>query len=1377
MGSRKVANIWVRRAVDFGRARRTRKIALIIFAVVALYGLLGYFGGPILIRHLASGSVAKGLERPVTIGRAVLNPYTLNLNLYGLQIGEQARPELFVNIARMHVKLSWTSLFHLAPIVSLFTVERPTIHIVRIDQRRFNFSDLLESRQPTQPSKPQRFAVSNIRVSEGEIRFDDRMLGQHHALTHVNIGIPFIANLPADTNIYVQPLLTMVIDGSPFRIAGNAKPFSTPPESLLNFNLRRLDLSRYAPYLPRTIAIELPQGELSCALQIRFIAASAEPQIRVAGGIALDQINLRDGAGAPLLSLEHASMELNGVEPLRGIAAFGAIRVDGLTTYLVRNHHGILNITSLTKGAAPETRAQGAGKQSQPVLQQPYKPVPNSHPSGVTGKPSPAASSSASAAPLTESSSAPKPTSTPFPLGPASTPTDQGAFTPNTSATAMAGNPAHSTAIARASPVRNPPTEPSAPAAPIHVTGAPQATPSAAAGAPAGSAAMTAPALANSAAPKSGPQQPAHTAQGSEANVAVQSVTVTNSTINITDDTGAKPAKLAIQKIQMSIQDLHTLGNKSATVELGADLSGGGLLTAKGTVDLPQSNATADIKLDQVNLPALQGFAQSVLTADIASGQLSARGNVRMDLASGHFNVELKPATVVIDQMQVRGSDSGENPISWSKLSTSVGEVNLARREATIDQIRADRLHLLVRRQTNGELSLASLLSPPSPPAAQAGTSLDSNAGVKKTPTPVPWQFRITSIVLANNDIHLADDVMKPPMDLTVAPLNLQVTGASSDLSKPVGLEMDGVVSRRGNFKISGNATPKPLAGQLRINTHNLDLAVANPYVSSHLNTTIARALLTMDGAFSMTDQRGHQLIAYRGDTTLSNVRMLDKLTSQSFVGWGAFSARRIDFRLGERKPHIRVGALALTNFYGDVILNSNGRLNLSDIMGSPQAPPTSLTRANPGTTSAGQPPAATRAAPSGKPGAKPTAPSKPLNADIGIDGVILRGGHINYSDYFVKPNYKANLTEVTGKVGAFGSASTKPAEVDLRGRVSETAPLEISGSINPLTPMALVDITANADGVDLPGFSPYSSKYTGYPITKGTLTVNVHYLLKEQQLTAQNHIRLDQLTFGPKAQAKSVLNLPIRLAVALLKNPQGQINLDIPVSGSLSDPQFSIAGVILGVVKNVILKAATSPFTLLASVAGGIAGNQQLQYVEFKPGYAVLSPEATKKLETLAKALNARPALRLDIAGRVDPESDRGGLHYAMLDRLVKEQKITDLENKGANVNAADVEVTQADYTKYLGRVYKAAKFEKPRDFLGLDKSLPPAEMQKLLIAHIKVTDTDLKHLADKRAEVVRQQLGKQVDPARLLIVAPQLNAQGAEGKAKTTRVDLSLD
>ncbi|MGH7934255.1 MAG: DUF748 domain-containing protein, partial [Candidatus Binataceae bacterium] len=520
-----------------------------------------------------------------------------------------------------------------------------------------------------------------------------------------------------------------------------------------------------------------------------------------------------------------------------------------------------------------------------------------------------------------------------------------------------------------------------------------------------------------------------------------------------------------------------------------------------------------------------------------------------------------------------------------------------------------------------------------------------------------------------------------------------------------------------------------------------------------------------------VAEEHDNMRVSYRGDATLGDVRMLDKLTAESFVRWNAFSARRIDFELGRGKPRVHVGGLSLANFYARVILNANGRLNLSDVMGSPQAPPTSLTKANTGAPS--QPaamPSPTRAPST----AAPAKPGEPIGADIKIGAITLQGGRVNYTDNFIKPNYSADLTGVTGKVGAFGTASTAPADIKVQAKVNGSAPLDISGSADPLAPMAFVDIKAKADGVELTGLTPYSSKYTGYPITKGTLTVNIHYLLDQQKLTADNKIFIDQLTFGQKVESPNALNLPIRLAVALLKDSKGQINLDIPISGSLSDPQFSITGVILGVLKNLIVKAATAPFKLLASVVGGIGGNEQLEYVEFTPGYATLTAPNQKKLDTLARALKDRPALRLNISGRVDPAHDRDGLRDAKLQHLLERQKARDLRTQG---DGANVQVSPGEYDKYLKQVYKAAKLDKPRDFLGLDKSLPANEMKKLLLANMKVTDKDLQRLADARANAVRQWLSKQVNPERLFVTTAKLSAEGIKDKDKTTRVDLALD
>jgi outer membrane protein OmpA-like peptidoglycan-associated protein len=346
---------------------------------------------------------------------------------------------------------------------------------------------------------------------------------------------------------------------------------------------------------------------------------------------------------------------------------------------------------------------------------------------------------------------------------------------------------------------------------------------------------------------------------------------------------------------------------------------------------------------------------------------------------------------------------------------------------------------------------------------------------------------------------------------------------------------------------------------------------------------------------------------------------------------------------------------------------------------------------------------------------------------------------------------------------------------VHLQALVNGNAPLQISGSINPLTPLAYVDLKANAKGIELTNVSTYSVKYTGYPITGGKLTMDVQYLLDHQKLTAENHIVIDQLTFGDKVESKSAMNLPIRLAVAILKNPQGEIDLRLPVSGSLSDPEFSLGGIIWHALAGLIVKAASSPFNLIASAIGAGNTGENLNYVVFKPGWANLTPTAQKKLDTVAKALQARPSLRLDIIGRVDPKLDLEKLPEALLEQAVARQKVLASDQNAANVDLATVKITPDEYNKYLKRAYKAANFEKPRDLLGLAKSLPPDEMKKLMLQNTHVSEKDLKQLADERAEAVRKYLSAKVNPSRLHVAAPKLTTEGISG-GDTTRAELTL-
>jgi hypothetical protein len=408
----------------------------------------------------------------------------------------------------------------------------------------------------------------------------------------------------------------------------------------------------------------------------------------------------------------------------------------------------------------------------------------------------------------------------------------------------------------------------------------------------------------------------------------------------------------------------------------------------------------------------------------------------------------------------------------------------------------------------------------------------------------------------------------------------------------------------------------------------------------------------------------------------------------------------------------------------------------------------------------------------------KPPAQSKPalavLPSSIRIGKITLQGGNVNFSDFFIKPNYTANLTGVAGSVTEM--TPEKAGDVELRAKIDNAAPVEILGSVNALTPDLFLDIKASAKDIELPPMSPYSVKYAGYGIERGKLSVNVEYHIENRKLAAKNNIYLDQLTFGEKVDSPTATKLPVTLAVALLKDRNGVIDVNLPISGSLDDPQFSVIGIVFQVIGNLIVKAVTAPFALLGAAFGG---GEELAYLEFAPGSAALDGEDVGKLKNLTKALTERPALKLDVAGRIDPETDREGLKRASIERKVKAQKFNDLRREGKAPASADaVAIEKAEYEQYLRRAYGDENFPKPRNVIGIAKDLPVPEMETLMLTHAQVTEEDLRLLANARAQSAKDWIvteGK-VPADRVFIVAPKLTPEGIKDKGKPTRADFAL-
>ncbi|WP_158884961.1 DUF748 domain-containing protein [Rhodanobacter sp. L36] len=1187
--------------VALSRSRRLRKITVVLFALILLFGLFGFLAAPSLFKSQLQARLGAMLHRPVTVEAVHFNPFTLKLELDHLHIGDRDGITSFVDVDALTINASWSSLFRLAPVLDALTVTHPQLHIVRTAPQQFNFSDLIEqfAGKPAAPGdKPARFSLSNISLHDGDILLDDKVQGTTHHVDRLELGLPFIANLPHDTDVFVKPLLAMRVDGSAMHVEGQTKPFADSLESVMSFALDHLDLSRYLAYSPVPLPVVIPRGQLSGQFDLHFISTKPSPQLRLGGKLQLDNFAMTARNGAPIVELGHADVALDDVEPLLSRYRIGAMQLNQLALHYARLAGGHSSIDALM----PET------------------PTPKS-------------------------------------------------------------------------------SEPSA-----HPT---------------------------------------------DMRIAV--LTLQDARVDYADQSGPKPASLALDHLHGSVRGLSTLAAPASIIDLTTQLAGG-TVTLGGKLDMAASRYVGPVNIKGVSIAPLLALAPPMLDAEMTSGNVDA--NVALQAHWGKtFNVQVAPTTITVNNLAL--VRRGRTPVAWQTLGVNIASVDLATSTAQIDSVSLHGMKLDAQRSREGRIDLTELMakSPSTSPARRG------NARHPATTSPA-WHWNIHHFNVDASTIAFKDmSAAGKPASFTIKADKFSVDGLSDNMRLPLKIDLGGGIGR-GSYRVIGTLKPQPLDADVRINTTRLDVASLQSLITVPLNVRISSALVSVNGRVQYRDHKPAALISYHGQLTLGRVRVQDKLSDNDFLRWNALTARGLDVRVGENTPKVSIAGLSLDDFYARVIVNANGRLNLQDVVSNPSTAPVSVTAVQTPAVAASVAQANAAAA---------TSSATPA-ADVQIGRVALARGQLNYTDNFIKPNYTANITQLNGTIGAFGTkAGGPPAELTLQGKLDDDAPVDIGGTINPLAPVAFLDVKAKADGVELTHLSPYSGKYAGYPITKGRLTMDVHYLLDQGKLTADNHIFIDQLTFGDRIDGPGISHLPVKLAVALLKDAQGRIDVHVPVSGSLSDPHFSVGGLIWHAFVNLIGRAITSPFRLLASAMGG--HQQDLGYVEFAPGSSGIDAQAQSRLGGIVKILNEKPSLKLDVTGRVDRKVDEAGLRKVTVDDLIQAEA-----SDHADDDAPKGKLSADDVDKNLKRAYKHAKFKKERDLIGLTKSQPPEVMRKMLEENVAVDDDAMRHLAERRASAVRQWLHGKVDDKRLFELAPKLDSKSIDDNGKTTRVDFGL-
>ena len=1208
-------------------ARRPLKWALWGVGVMAVVGVAGFLVAPPLVKSIAEEKLSEQLHRKVTIEGISINPYALSAEVRGFRMLEPDGKATAASFASLYANVEAESLLRGGIVVQAVTLVEPVVSVVRIDAaNRLNWSDVIDEilNKPDDGSKSL-FSVHNIRIEKGRIDIDDRPVGQKHSVADLELGVPFVSNLPSQVETFVEPLLAMTVNGTPFAVRGKARPFSPTRESVVDLKFDGFELPRYLAYVPIDKPFRLPSARLSSDLQLSFAQpAGAAPSVTVKGGVGLDAVEVQHADGRPAIKLPSVKIGIDRLAPLAGELALGTVAIDKPEFVVGRDRDGRVSLLSLVP---------------KPARAKPAEPAP---------APAPADSKPAK----------------PFALSLAEFKLDGGR-------------------------------------------------------------------------------------------------------LSFTDELPAGTFTKTLQDIHVSLRKFQLAGGEPAALDFGFATPAGESLEHQGSVALSPLKAAGSLTLAGFDLANPKPYLAAALPGgEVVSGRFD--GKIAYDVAQaagGDPKVKLKADTLAVKDVGVRLKGDKAPLVKLGLLELRDADVDLAARKVTVGELNSKSARVALVRDKQGDLNAAKLAGTPVAPSKPARAAPAAKGGPD-------WQVEVRRVALDDWGVRVEDRTLAPSVVLNAEPMSLKIDGLSTARGSKAKLNLQAAINKRGKVGVGGTLGLAPLAGNLDLDLKAVDLAMLQPYVTEKVKIAITRGHLTSRGKLAFELPPGGAVKGgFKGNLTVGDFASVDKLNAADFLKWRSLYFGGMDVRLSPLA--VSIDDIALTDFYTRLILNAQGGLNIREI--TAQRAAEEKAAADAGKASGGA--AVVRPAP-GVAVAKlapPPSPEPPV--PLTIKRITLQGGNIAYSDRFIKPNYDANLTGMGGKLVNLSSNPEAIAELDLRGKVDDSAPVEVVGRFNPFRQDKALDIRASVKDFELSSVSTYAGKYVGYGIEKGKLSANLNYKIVDRKLTATNQVFLDQLTFGDKVDSPSALKLPVLLAVSLLKNSRGEIDLDLPIGGSLDDPQFSVGAIVVKVIVNLIAKAVTSPFALLGSMFGGSA--EELAWLDFEPGFGRLPDGADAKLQSIAKVMKDKPGLKLDIAGRVDPVADRDGLRQAMLVAKVEALKVKDMAKRGESAGEdGRVRVEPGEYPALLERVYKDEKFPKPRNMVGLAKALPVAEMEKLIVANTTVADEDVRLLAQQRAQAVKNWLvgPGQVPAERVFVLAGREGDDGKQPKARVSRADFSL-
>ena len=803
-------------------------------------------------------------------------------------------------------------------------------------------------------------------------------------------------------------------------------------------------------------------------------------------------------------------------------------------------------------------------------------------------------------------------------------------------------------------------------------------------------------------------------------------LTVAEGRIGVQDRSRQEPFSVAFAPIRFQLLDFRTDVGHSNAYSFSASSRIGGRLEWAGAFTVQPLGSTGTFSVADLQLAALHEYIDARLPAEIVSGSLELRGSYQLALQPLSLDVTL-PSLGLRDLVVAERGVAATAPVAVPEVNVQDLAFSLSRRDVGVRRVEVRGARIQVVRERDGGINLARLAPPPSAPAPSQPAASASDA---------PWTVHGDAVVLESAIVDFEDRTTSPAARLQLTPA-VSISNWTTARNARMGLDVRIGIDGKGQLGVQGDVGLEPLAAGLAIDLQKFPLASLQPYVRQTTSIALHSGSAGLKGKLNFASSA----LKFSGDLRIDDLRASDEVIREDLLRWRSLAISGIQFQ--QRPDRLSIARIVAREPYARVIIAQDGGVNIGNALASPAG------------KDADRAPAPT-----------PAPKAKPL--PITIRTVQVVDGSANFADYSVKPSFASGIVGLGGEISRLSSDPASRAKVALAGRVDEYSPVDLQGEVNLLSADVYSNLALSFSNIELTTFNPYAGKFAGYNIAKGKLSTQMKYHVENRKLDAQHHIVVDNLEFGEQTDSKDAAPIPIKFGVALLKDSRGVIDVNLPIDGTLDDPQFHLASIIWKGIVGLFSNVIAAPFKAIGAAFGG---GDELAFVDFQPGSAAVSEAQRRKLDTLAKGLVERPALRLNVPLTVVPAADSEAAARQALAALVPPADATAPAD-----DAAKRKRIEALEGAYRAQLKTAPVYPVDAKGAALDLDARIGWLQSSLLEHLKPSPDTLEGLGKERAGAVRAALlaNNALNPERVFIVSQPKEPATAAG---AVRMEMKLE